>query len=183
MGPTTPWGKTLEQLRGERSLRSLETAKLTTVKAYKRMLHSVYGPSVTILDRILRGWGYTWQDWSMAYEAVQADAPVRKPLPSEEAKVLHLSTLRPPDDLVLGDHQEGEEEEAAYLIVPDPCEIDIQQQLLRDPSPQAMKRLYYGYVLDKIDQGRSTLKDQYREVFAKKETTQQKRGKKIPAKS
>ena len=119
----------------------------------------------------------------MAYEAVQADAPARKPLPSEEAKVLHLSTLRPPDDLVLGDHQEGEEEEAAYLIVPDPCEIDIQQQLLRDPSPQAMKRLYYGYVLDKIDQGRSTLKDQYREVFAKKETTQRKRGKKIPAKS
>jgi hypothetical protein len=46
----------------------METSGIIPIKQYKTMLRSKLGPSVAILDRWLKGMGYTWQDWAEAYE-------------------------------------------------------------------------------------------------------------------
>ena len=171
-----PWGKALEDLRGERSLRSLETAKITTVKAYKRMLTSVYGPSVAILDRILHGWGYSWQDWSRAFEAaVKQEA-------SQAAWPYATPTAAPGADLREGSDspkREGSQEEVAVRL-PDPCEVDLQRQLLRDTSPEALKQLFEEYLLEKLDQSDPSLRDRFRAIVARRENAPHDQPKKLP---
>lgn len=74
MKTTTVWGAALERLRDGRSLRSMQTAGLIGIPQYKRMCESKLGPSIAILDRWLKGMGYTWNDWADAYEHARLDA-------------------------------------------------------------------------------------------------------------
>ncbi len=68
MKDKTPWGVALDKLRDKRSLRSMETSGLIGIAQYKKMRASKLGPSVAVLDRWLKGMGYTWHDWASAYE-------------------------------------------------------------------------------------------------------------------
>jgi transcriptional regulator with XRE-family HTH domain len=81
-----PWGEALERLRGDRSFRSMEVARLVGIPQYKRMLRSKLGPSVAVLDRWLKGMGYTWLDWAAVYESVEAKGLHAAERPAEYAR-------------------------------------------------------------------------------------------------
>ena len=64
----TLWGRCLERLRGDRSLRSLETSHIIAICQYKSTCQSKLGPSLDVLERFLVGCGSNWREWGNLVE-------------------------------------------------------------------------------------------------------------------
>ena len=64
----TLWGRCMERLRGNRSLRSLETSQIIAICQYKSTCQSKLGPSLDVLERFLVGCGSNWREWGNLVE-------------------------------------------------------------------------------------------------------------------
>ena len=64
----TLWGRCMERLRGNRSLRSLETRHIIAICQYKSTCQSKLGPSLDVLERFLVGCGSNWREWGILVE-------------------------------------------------------------------------------------------------------------------
>ena len=64
----TLWGRCMERLRGNRSLRSLETSHIIAICQYKSTCQSKLGPSLDVLERFLVGCGSNWREWGILVE-------------------------------------------------------------------------------------------------------------------
>ncbi len=75
--PLAPWGVALELLRKGKKLtqEDLIHQRITTSGEYYRICRSKTGPSVLILNSLIKGMGYNWHDWATVIE----EAFSRKP--------------------------------------------------------------------------------------------------------
>lgn len=64
------WRKVLEQLRQDAGLSKIGLEKRGIIgrNRYNTLLKAKKGPRVDILEGLLKGMGYTWQDWGDAFE-------------------------------------------------------------------------------------------------------------------
>ena len=103
----TLWGRCMERLRGNRSLRSLETSQIIAICQYKSTCQSKLGPSLDVLERFLVGCGSNWREWGNLVEKeksfleqshlppAEASVPAETSM-KEEAMLVSSSGLLPP---------------------------------------------------------------------------------------
>ena len=80
-GVVTPWGQAIGILLKQANCSRAKAAKLhlAPYSAFSQWKTSQQGPSVAVLDRLLKGLGLTWHDWARAFDSVPASPPRRSP--------------------------------------------------------------------------------------------------------
>ncbi len=98
----TAWGQAIEALlrRAQCSRRKAAQRRLAPYSAFSQWKTSQNGPSVAVLDRLLRGLGLTWHDWAQVFESLPIShsdrqprarkQTNRKPVPSSGSQALRL---------------------------------------------------------------------------------------------
>ncbi len=75
----TPWGRAIAELLKEAkcSRRKAAQHRLAPYSAFSQCKTSRQGPSVAVLDRLLRGLGLTWEDWARVFQPLSATSQNR----------------------------------------------------------------------------------------------------------
>ena len=68
----TPWGQAIAMLLKQANCSRAKAAQrhVAPYSAFSQWKTSRQGPSVAVLDRLLRGLGLTWHDWAQTYESI-----------------------------------------------------------------------------------------------------------------
>lgn len=76
-GTTSPYGQAIALLlkQANCSRRKAAQLKLAPYSAFSQWKRSKLGPTVDVIDRILKGLGLTWHDWARAVEVAFGTHP------------------------------------------------------------------------------------------------------------